>query len=263
MRYIDTDFSAQPTEPFRPLEQLMAVFPASSRSHVPPAWQDLMTDPNSPIIDFYPTDFKVDLNGKRFAWMGVALLPLVDELRLLRALDTRRHLLSTEEVERNIRGPDRLFVKEVHPVAGLLLALHKHAVDLKLTPEYFVPPGKHIKGGLLVPDDHSVLDSRLTQGISGRFWPDLCIAHMPGERVPSGVPTLLPDLPVSRVVSVCFADPAYPDKFVFPSKLLDKVSNSSRLIGLFFWPLLLNITFVIRCHAFRHSYYTDRNVTFI
>lgn len=40
----------------------------------------------SSIIDFYPEDFKIDLNGKKFAWQGVALLPFVDEQRLFKAL---------------------------------------------------------------------------------------------------------------------------------------------------------------------------------
>jgi hypothetical protein len=50
------------------------------RSHVPEPWGELMVDPEAPIIDFYPEDFKIDLNGKKFAWQGVALLPFVDEV---------------------------------------------------------------------------------------------------------------------------------------------------------------------------------------
>jgi len=50
------------------------------RSHVPDPWGELMIDPEAPIIDFYPEDFKIDLNGKKFAWQGVALLPFVDEV---------------------------------------------------------------------------------------------------------------------------------------------------------------------------------------
>lgn len=62
---------------FKPLEQLMGVFPAGSKQHVPPTWQDLMTDPESPIIDFYPINFKIDLNGKKYAWQGKILLLLL------------------------------------------------------------------------------------------------------------------------------------------------------------------------------------------
>ena len=60
----------------------MSVFPAASRSHVPRPWADLMIDPECTIIDFYPEDFKIDLNGKKYAWQGVALLPFVDEVHI-------------------------------------------------------------------------------------------------------------------------------------------------------------------------------------
>jgi 5'-3' exoribonuclease 2 len=58
------DFS-KPTKPFNPLEQLMAVFPAASRDHIPQAWRALMTEVDSPLYEFYPPDFEIDLNGKK------------------------------------------------------------------------------------------------------------------------------------------------------------------------------------------------------
>lgn len=51
----------------------------------------------SPIIDFYPEDFKIDLNGKKFAWQGVALLPFVDEKRLFKALEPYYDCLTEAE----------------------------------------------------------------------------------------------------------------------------------------------------------------------
>lgn len=96
--------------PFKPLEQLMGVFPAASRQHVPLPFGKLMLDPQSPIIDFYPEDFNIDLNGKKFAWQGVALLPFVDEKRLFKAVDPYRKELKLEENKRNMLGDDRLYV---------------------------------------------------------------------------------------------------------------------------------------------------------
>merc|ERR1719430_428597 len=102
------------TRPFKPLEQLMSVFPAASRSHVPEPWGELMIDPHGPIIDFYPIDFKIDLNGKKYAWQGVALLPFVMEERLHAALESVYPLLTPQEIARNVRGDDRMFVREGH-----------------------------------------------------------------------------------------------------------------------------------------------------
>jgi 5'-3' exoribonuclease 2 len=69
-----------------------------------------MTNEQSPIIDFYPEYFEVDLNGKKYAWQGVALLPFIDEKRLLDAMQTKYPLLKSEEAALNERGHDLLFV---------------------------------------------------------------------------------------------------------------------------------------------------------
>ncbi|CAB1444946.1 unnamed protein product [Pleuronectes platessa] len=100
-----TDFETD-TKPFKPLEQLMGVFPAASGNFLPDTWRNLMSSPESSIIDFYPDDFAIDLNGKKYAWQGVALLPFVDERRLRSALADVYPDLSTEEVKRNSLGSD-------------------------------------------------------------------------------------------------------------------------------------------------------------
>jgi 5'-3' exoribonuclease 1 len=36
------------------------------------------------MVDSYPADFNVDLNGKTNAWEAIVLIPFVDENRLLK-----------------------------------------------------------------------------------------------------------------------------------------------------------------------------------
>ena len=43
-------------------------------------YQPLMTDEHSPILDFYPLKFSIDLNGKRQEWEAVVLIPFIDEV---------------------------------------------------------------------------------------------------------------------------------------------------------------------------------------
>lgn len=101
---------------FKPFEQLMGVLPAASNHAIPEVFHSLMTDEDSDIIDFYPEDFPVDLNGKKFAWQGVAILPFIDEKRLLDAMATKYPLLSPEEHARNERGKDILIMSDRHPL---------------------------------------------------------------------------------------------------------------------------------------------------
>ncbi|OBZ76894.1 5'-3' exoribonuclease 2 [Grifola frondosa] len=111
-------------QPFKPFEQLMGVFPAASRMHIPDAFQNLMTEADSPIIDFYPATFQIDMNGKRMAWQGVALLPFIEEKRLLDAMGPRYDKLTDEEKRRNRWGNNVLFVFEAHSLYPSLEALY-------------------------------------------------------------------------------------------------------------------------------------------
>lgn len=103
-------------KPFRPYEQLMGVMPAASNHTIPSVFHPLMTDRDSDIVDFYPEDFDIDLNGKKFAWQGVALLPFIDEKRLLAAMATKYPMLSEDEKARNAFGKEALIFSTKHPL---------------------------------------------------------------------------------------------------------------------------------------------------
>jgi len=91
-------------QPFRPYQQLMGVLPDRSKRIVPVIYHDLMTNPESPIIDFYPRDFELDMNGKKQEWEAVVQIPFIDEKRLLSAMAPKDAQLSPDEKARNDFG---------------------------------------------------------------------------------------------------------------------------------------------------------------
>ncbi|KAK5071277.1 5'-3' exoribonuclease 2 [Lithohypha guttulata] len=103
-------------KPFKPYEQLMGVLPASSNHAIPKPFHPLMTETDSDIIDFYPEEFDLDLNGKKQAWKAVVLLPFIDEKRLLSAMATKYPELTADEHQRNDLGKDALIVSDKHPL---------------------------------------------------------------------------------------------------------------------------------------------------
>ena len=100
----DFTFQFNKGRPFLPFEQLMGVLPPLSKDLIPPAFQPLMTDPSSPILDFYPTKYESDMNGKKNSWEAVVKIPFIDEERLLHALQLREGGLTAEERQRNTLG---------------------------------------------------------------------------------------------------------------------------------------------------------------
>lgn len=106
----ESDVQFELAKPFKPFEQLMAVLPARSRKLMPDVYRSLMTDEHSPIIDFYPHEVDIDLNGKTASWEAVVLLSFVDENRLLAALKPIEAKLNPEESKRNSYGTDIIFI---------------------------------------------------------------------------------------------------------------------------------------------------------
>ncbi|CUS09595.1 unnamed protein product [Tuber aestivum] len=156
------DIKFEKGKPFKPFEQLMGVLPAASKHALPEPFQKLMTEEDSEIIDFYPESFPIDLNGKKFAWQGVALLPFIDEKRLLEAVSKVYPTLTPEDNARNATGHDILFCSVNNDMYD----------DVALR---FYYKGRN--------DDEYDLDPGKSQGLSGKVIKDP--AFIPQGTIPS------------------------------------------------------------------------------
>jgi 5'-3' exonuclease/20S proteasome alpha/beta subunit len=100
----ETSFKKQGSA-LRPFEQLLACLPPSHAELLPKVYRHLMVDSSSPIAEFYPLSFTVDMNGKRWPWEAVVLLPFIDSDRLLKAVQSVDwSLLTDDEKKRNRRA---------------------------------------------------------------------------------------------------------------------------------------------------------------
>ncbi|CAB4060921.1 XRN2 [Lepeophtheirus salmonis] len=154
------------TQPFKPMEQLMSVFPAASKSH------------------------------------GVALLPFVDENRLKRALEPVYELLSEEEVRRNQRGDDLLFIRNGHPGYDKLKSIYSE------NGEY----NKVFK-----------MDAQLFEGVSGTIlFSDCNIVQEGSVRSPVSE---LADWHDNKAICVRYRDPEYDEGYIFPAKRLKNAKD--------------------------------------
>ena len=74
-----------------------------------------MVEKDSPISDFYPENFQIDMNGKRNIWEGIVLLPFIDQKTLLKEVENSRKKtkLSDEECIRNSFGKDIVFYSKL------------------------------------------------------------------------------------------------------------------------------------------------------
>lgn len=118
-KYCPASYKFQLGTPFPPMGQLMSVLPAASGHCLPDPCRWYMNDPESPIIDLYPTDFKLDSNGipARRKWQWVILLPFSDQERVLEVLQKIEPEFTEDEKRRNKLGQELMFFHSTHPVA--------------------------------------------------------------------------------------------------------------------------------------------------
>ncbi|KZC09221.1 5'-3' exoribonuclease 1 [Dufourea novaeangliae] len=140
-------------EPFQPFQQLLAVLSPYSKDLLPPAFHTLLTDEDSPIIDYYPIDFKTDLNGKQQEWEAVVLLPFIDEKRLLDAMAPYYPKLTPEERERNQHGPMCLY------------SYTEDEMGVQKAPEYFPDIVSHATVQFINYQDIIVPREKLVRGL--------------------------------------------------------------------------------------------------
>lgn len=194
------------SKPFNPLEQLMGVFPAASSSHVPKPWATLMHDPQSEIIDFYPEDFKIDLNGKKYAWQGVALLPFVDENRLFKALKPFYGMLTEQEIKRNKRGDCKLYISRGNEFYKAFTQYYTRN-SFATTPEIEVIMDG-MRGTILEAEENVPVNGTLTSPIMGLY-----------------------DIADNAVVTVRFRDPKYDEDFIFPAVRLNNAIDPPTVLA--------------------------------
>ena len=162
-----------------------------------------MTDDISPIIDFYPSSFEIDMNGKKMVWQGVALLPFIDEKRLLDAMAPYYPNLTEEEHNRNRWGSNVIYASDEHPVYPFYEKLYGKRKNREVCPLWL--PFLHSLD-LIHISQPEVIDVRLSKGISGSVLPNPdCI---PGSTYYSPLPQPeLPDIKNDRSLSVLYYFP--------------------------------------------------------
>jgi 5'-3' exonuclease len=90
--------------PWKPFESLIAILPPVSAELLPSGLSSLITDPESPLKEFFPDTVDILQHHKNIEWKAIACLPFVKRDSVTAAIQSRLSSLSAEELKRNSFG---------------------------------------------------------------------------------------------------------------------------------------------------------------
>lgn len=167
-------------KPLRPFDQLMAILPPEKHvlsCALPECYIKLIDCEESKIQIFYPSEFEIDADGKRFLSQGVAKLPFVDKELLLSATKTVEKDLTEDERRRNNIRQERIFLRSSHSLAN-----NAAFVPTSECPQKRIPICTSGIGGWFSPEEEfQTFESRRDQvncSFVGPIDPDMSVSAM-------------------------------------------------------------------------------------
>jgi 5'-3' exoribonuclease 2 len=97
------------TLPSTPFQQLLCVLPPKSADLIPKPLSGLLTNSNSPLKQYYPGNFKIDLAGKHREWEGIVILPFVDFDLVRQCYMDLLDKIDHKELKRNFCGKSFIY----------------------------------------------------------------------------------------------------------------------------------------------------------
>ncbi|KAL0215456.1 hypothetical protein P9112_007640 [Eukaryota sp. TZLM1-RC] len=111
----DFDYTFESNEPFKPLEQLVAVLPRKSGHLLPQPYLELI-ESGGLLEDYYPEEFEIDMNGKRNPWEGIVIIPFISNEVLVGALNSVNQERLSEELQRRNQIGSPLLISARQPI---------------------------------------------------------------------------------------------------------------------------------------------------
>ena len=98
------------TFPLLPFQQLIAIMPPKSSNLLPEPLNKLLTKDDSPMKEYCPEEFEIDLAGKKNDWQGIVRLPIINPEKVIEIYNSKVKLIDEREMRRNIFGKSFIYI---------------------------------------------------------------------------------------------------------------------------------------------------------